>query len=312
MKAFKTLIALLALPFLLQAQYKIVKAPKSQSETVWLFYSVPNEAKDSVTKKYPLIISFGGAGTTSTATLSRDSDSTRLTSEDGLPKRIRGGWSPQAVNPVTNQKVFFIVIQAQDRWGCPWPPAMDYTLNYCIKTLKLPIDTNNIFVTGLSWGGSCSAMYASTDTVHARRIKAVVSASPQSDFLTNLPKIPAIVKDSVPYRFWSGTLDGNTNYAKKWLQSYTDAGGIGDLTLYSGGHGGWGALFGTATKEPTVKWSYLLPNGYPTQVNMYEWFATFTTPYTVPPPVKDTIIYDIKNAKRITVETVEGKTVIFQ
>lgn len=310
MKALKTLIALLALPFLLQAQYKIVKTPSSARDNVWTFISVPYEAKDSIDKKYPLIISFGGAGTTSTAIPSKDSDSTRLTSEDGLPKRIKGGWSPQAVNPLTNQKAYFIVIQAQDRWGCPWPPAMDYTLNYCLKTLRLPIDTNNIFVTGLSWGGSCAPMYASTDTLHSRRVKAVVSASPQADFLDNLPKIPLIVKDSVPYRFWSGTLDVNTTYAKKWLKAYTDAGGIGDLTLYSGGHGGWGALYGTATKEPTVKWSYLLPNGYPTQVNMYEWFATFTTPYTA--PVNDKIIYDIKNAKRITVETVEGKTVIFQ
>jgi hypothetical protein len=309
----KLLIAIL-LGFVLPVtgQYKIVKAPKGPYEQVWTFISVPYEAKDSVNTKYPLIISFGGAGTTSTATPSKDSDSTRLTSEDGLPKRIKGGWSPQAGNPLTNQKVYFIVIQAQDRWGCPWPPAMDYTLNYCIKTLNLPIDTNNIFVTGLSFGGSCAPMYASADTIHARRVKAVVSASPQGDFLANIPKIPQLVKDSVPYRFWSGTLDGFTNNAKTWLKAYTDAGGVGDLTMYSGGHGGWGALYGTATKEPTVKWSYLLPNGYPTQVNMYEWFATFTTPHVVKPPVKDTIIYDIKNAKRITVETVEGKTVIFQ
>jgi len=309
----KLLIAiLLGLVLPVTGQYKIVKAPKSPYEQVWTFISVPYEAKDFLNKKYPLIISFGGAGTTSTATPSRDSDSTRLTSEDGLPKRIKGGWSPQAVNPLTNQKVYFIVIQAQDRWGCPWPTAMDYTLNYCINILHLPIDTNNIFVTGLSFGGSCAPMYASTDTIHARRVKAVVSASPQGDFLANLPKIPQLVKDSVPYRFWSGTLDGFTNNAKTWLKAYTDAGGVGDLTMYSGGHGGWGALYGTAAKEPTVKWSYLLPNGYPTQVNMYEWFATFTTPYIVKPPVKDTIIYDIKNAKRITVETVEGNTVIFQ
>jgi hypothetical protein len=313
----KRLLIAILLAFVLPVtgQYRIVKAPKSPYEQVWTFIYTPPEAKDSVNKKYPLIISFGGAGTTSTSVPPKASDTLRLVSEDGLPKRIKNGWDASAINPITNRRVNFVVIQAQDRWGCPWPTAMDYTLNYCLKTLNLPIDTNYIYVTGLSFGGSCSAMYASADSLHAKKITAVVSASPQGDFLGNLLKIPLIAKYGVPYRFWSGTLDGFTNNARTWLSAYTKAGGVGDLTTYVGGHGGWSALYGSGTKEPTVKWSYILPDGNVTQVNMYEWFASFVKDGTLPPvepPKSDTVIYDIKNAKRITVETVEGKTVIFQ
>lgn len=214
----------------------------------------PKEYKDSVQKYYPVIIYFHGTGEAGT-------DVNKLTSNYMLG-RIKAGWEPQAVNPVTGKVEKFIVVAVQDAatWS-PYPAAMRYAWKYIMSTQKLRIDTNRIYTTGLSSGGQTSVMYACWDSTFAGKIAAVVSLSPAALEAQAVQNLSFFGKYNTPVWFISGDQDGFTDNAKKYTTTINNAGGSAWTTVYPGGHGGWDAMYnGTTTRVVNGK-----------TLNVYEW-----------------------------------------
>lgn len=214
----------------------------------------PKEYKDSVQKYYPVIIYFHGTGEAGT-------DVNSLTS-NYLLGRIKSGWEPQAINPVTGKLEKFIVVAVQDaaNWS-PYPFAMRYAWNYILSMQKLRIDTNRIYTTGLSSGGQTSVMYACWDSTFAGKIAAVVSLSPAALEAQAVQNLSFFGKYNTPVWFISGSTDGNTDYAKAYTTAINNFGGNAWTTVYSGGHGGWDAMYnGTTTRVVNGK-----------TLNIYEW-----------------------------------------
>ncbi|MEZ2446138.1 hypothetical protein AB6805_30695 [Chitinophaga sp. RCC_12] len=267
----KLITGLLLCSLFASAQFTTFQSPSTQwplpafpSNTV---VYTPKEYQDSSQKYYPTIIYFHGVG-------EAGKDVTRLTGSY-LLGRIKNGWEPQAVNPVTGKLEKFIVIAVQDaaNWS-PYPVPMRYARNFIIANMKLRVDTNRVYTTGLSSGGQTSVMYACWDESFAGKIAAVVSLSPAALEAQAVRNLSFFAKYNTPVWFISGDQDGFTDNAKAYTNSITNAGGSAYTTIYRGGHGGWDAMYnGTTTRQVNGK-----------NLNIYEWMlSNGRGPVTRPP-----------------------------
>lgn len=269
------------------AQFTTFQAPSTQ----WALPAFPDNAvvytpkeyKDSVNKYYPVIIYFHGTGEAGT-------DVNKLTS-NYLLGRIKAGWEPQATNPVTGKLEKFIIVAVQDAatWS-PYPAAMRYAWNYIMSTQKLRIDTNRIYTTGLSSGGQTSLMYACWDSTFYGKIAAVVSLSPAALVTPAIQNLSSLSRYNTPVWFISGNLDGNTDYAKAYTTTINNAGGQAFTTVYSGGHGGWDAMYnGTTTRTVNGK-----------ALNVYEWMLLNSRGPAPAPPTDTTTTPPVATKKLLT------------
>lgn len=112
------------------------------SDTFPAIISIPNDYDDSLSKRYPLVVAFGGSGTLS------NSRNDALLKMEGLAYQIMHGQMPQEKD-ASGRVYKFIVFQAQ----YPGNPTIAQ-LQYMFADLKARyrIDTTRIYTTGLSLG----------------------------------------------------------------------------------------------------------------------------------------------------------------
>lgn len=282
--------------------YEVIKIPTDPYHGVYTMISTPAEYSDSAEKVYPTIIYFHGAG-------AKGTDGTKLFVE-AIPQRIKAGWQPQAINPITRKVEYFIVIAAQDQWGTPWPNTMTPIMKYLKETKHLRIDTNRVYTTGLSFGGSGCMLYAGWDSLAPKKVAAVLSCSPTADVNLILPNFKYISKENFPVWFYSGNQDGastgNAMRYSKELNRLADSLGQGPeswVQTYQGGHCCWNDLYNSKVKT----------NFNGEQIDMYQWFLT-NGKQAVPPELPHDYQICIGNAqdiKKIIVLLRNGKYVEF-
>lgn len=288
----KQTFILILLPIFASAQLQTFKAPVSQwGHTANAVLYVPEEAKANPLKKFPTIIFFHGAGESGT-------DVSKLVNGPFLGL-IKNGFKPSAVNPITGEYEPFIVIAGQGADWCLAPDAMKIAYDYIVDTYKVPVDTNRIYVTGLSAGGQGSLKWA---IEYPNLTTALVPASPGALEPNYVPRISEIAKDSISTWFWSGASDPTfTSVANAYSAIITKAGGTSIVQTYPGGHCCWNDLYsGKATR------SYKGVN-----LNFYEWLLTnskIPIPPIVIPPVKYIqILHDPTAVKKVIVLDKDGK-----
>lgn len=174
--------------------------------------------------KYPVIIFLNGSGSVG------DGSQTALQVEDNIaiPHLIQKGQFPEnfTVNATTFQ---FIVLTPQFQWW-PGPADVNDFINYAIKTYR--IDTNRIYICGLSMGGGNTWDYAS---LYGKRIAAIVPICGDSSPTTQ--NAQSIAKDSigvwafhnngdptVPYTYslnWVNDINNYHPYLKAKLTTFT-------------------------------------------------------------------------------------------
>jgi hypothetical protein len=268
--------------------YQLIVVPKSEWNVCNALISIPAEAAQNPGKKYPVIIFFGGTGTAGT-------DANRL-KQDGVTKRIVGGWDTATVNPVNGITEKFVVIQGQDTTGSLWPNDMDFVYRYLVTGtatyrgtaavyakggLSSVVDPDRIVLTGLSAGGTGSILNATQQNKILHGLaKAVMSFAPTADCNSQNAGIPGLVARNVP--FWVRTANNDSFYQNgvQFAAAYAAAGGnvlsegAGNL---SPAHSGWDAVY-----NGTVKRAWPV-NGTTQQMDVYQWFLAVTTPATTPP-----------------------------
>lgn len=117
--------------------------PTSQA-LLWL----PKDYNATSSTRYPLLIALGGIGQNSSP------DIHILLNDETVAKRIAEGWDAEEINPVNGKKYKFIVFSPTknepNSWG--WnASAIKVMLDELKK--KYNINTNRIYITGLSAGG---------------------------------------------------------------------------------------------------------------------------------------------------------------
>jgi hypothetical protein len=164
------LLCLLFFPFSLSLHaQQVAKSFTAPDGTFLGFYEFkPANYNDNPTKKYPLIIFLHGIG-------ERGDGSFELPylNWQGLPKLLNEGATMTFTNPNTGEKETFLVLSPQlPKWKGAWENVyVDEMLKYAKTNLR--VDTNKIFLTGLSLGGGGVWAYANTSVAHAAKFAAI-------------------------------------------------------------------------------------------------------------------------------------------
>jgi hypothetical protein len=214
----------------------------------WLY--LPADYATS-TRKYPVVFYYHGLGEAGNNPYSV------LT--QGLPKLISEGMRPDnVVNPVDGQPYSFIVLSAQHWSWSPNPLWLPYQLEWLKQNYR--IDTNRVYVTGLSAGGQQSYGTASQYDHVSKLIAAAVPMSPAQVW----PYNPTLVGQyKIKTWFFSGNSDGG--YTQNAINYNNDCNSqlpsSSRLNIYSGGHCCWTTYYNTNWRDPATNqsiWHWML------------------------------------------------------
>lgn len=229
----------------------------------WLY--LPADYATS-TKKYPVVFFYHGVGEAGT--------NPYTVLNVGLPNLISNGMRPDnIVNPADGQPYSFIVVSPQHWSWSPSPLWLPYHIDW--MKLNYRIDTNRIYVTGLSAGGQQS--YGSA-AMHDHVSKLIAAAVPMSP-ATVSPYNPSLVGQyKIKTWFFAGNSDGG--YTQNAIGYNNDCNSqlpnSSRLNLYQGGHCCWNSYYDIAWKDPVANQS------------IYEWMLLQTRQQNTILPVKFT------------------------
>jgi hypothetical protein len=243
-----------------------VTVPVGPGSTVpgWLY--LPADYNTS-SRKYPVVLFYHGSGEAGT------NPNTLL--NNGIPQLIAGGMRPDnIINPVDGQAYSFIVLSAQ-HWS--WSPSPDWIpteLAWLKQNYR--IDTNRIYVTGLSAGGqeSFNAITYNADVSHL-----IAAAVPMSPAALGAYDINMVSNYQIKTWFLSGSTDPFTNNAQLYSgQCNSVYPNSSKLTVYGGGHCCWRTYYNITwhdTLSGLSVWEWMLTNVRPSLAVLPVHFTDF-------------------------------------
>ena len=231
-------------------------------------------------KKYPLIMFFHGVG--QLATNAPMSDMLNY----GLPKVINDGRFPTSFT-VNSQNYSFIVISPQFN---TWPGSGDVTLfkNYLLS--KYDIDTNRIYITGLSMGGGLTWGALCEDKTKAAAFAGAVVVCGMYPPTTALAAV--VAGNNTPVWALHNNQDPTvpSQYSIDWIKDINSTvpapNPLARLTLFqAASHDAWTKAYDPNYKEDNK--------------NIYEWMLQYsksgTVPTTPPPGTAKRIVVPMTN-----------------
>ena len=208
---------------------------------------------DSTTKSYPLLIFNHGIGE-----LGNGSSNLASVANGGTPALIKNKKFPASFT-VNGKNFSFIVIAPQYK---AWPNNndVDALVNYVVKNYR--VDTNRIYISGLSMGGGVTWEYGAAFASKVAAIVPICGAASVSD-----AKAQAIVKANLPVWAFHNEDDGTVSVSnsKGWVSKINSLNPSipAKLTLWpTGGHDAWTKATNPDTKENNM--------------NMYEWMLQYS------------------------------------
>lgn len=224
---------------------------------------------NSTNISYPLIIFLHGSGETGDGVTGLNN-----LLHTGLPKKISDGWNPQAVNPADGKNYKFIVVSPQAPTSSGW--SYSYThVKYILADLlkRYRIDSNRIYITGLSAGGAGTWSCVTNDSSFTKKIAAI---APVSSAAVNIPSVesPNIQYISGKYGVSVWTVCGLLDAFYSIAQTYV-------------------GLINTATPKPVVPsvltgvagyghsselWNMIYDSSWRSNIfnlNLYEWMLQY-------------------------------------
>jgi predicted peptidase len=255
--------------------------------------SLPDDY-NTTTAKYPLIIFLHGYGEVGNSV----ADLSKLIKQ-GLPQVISSGTKIQATNPVDGKPYKFIVVSPQ-HWGWTTEPAsIEYMLGELAKTYR--VDTNRIYITGLSAGGQGVVQACTYSQSLTNKIAAIVPMSPSAPDNNFMSRFRFFAQAKTAAWFFSGNNDKTgpfTDNARRYNDSINKYNtNASRMTVYPGSHCCW----------PT----YYTPTYREGGMNIYEWMLTHTRGIdTVPPmppvPDREICIGQAKSIRKVIVLMKDG------
>src|SRR5690242_3532552 len=212
-------------------------------------------------KSYPLLIFLHGIG-------ARGNNLNLLLNDAGIPQLTSQGKAPFGI--VNGDTTRFIVLSPQDQWhSFSVYPAEVHNAIQDLLGRGYKIDSNRIYLTGLSAGGGMVIQYL--NDYPGDPVSAVVPMSPAG---------PGVPLDVSPYKnayMWA--LSGNSDPLTSNATTEVDAinkvyPGHARMTIYPGGHCCWNTYYDPAYRENI--------NGK--MMNIYEWMLQYSFNGAPPPP----------------------------
>lgn len=250
-----------------QTAREIATGPNSNG-----FYEYLPAGYSTGSTKYPLLVFLHGTGELGNGT----TDLPKLLDNGSPPDLIANGQFPTSFT-VNGQTFSFIVISPQ---FVAWPSDddVDSIINYAIAHYR--VDTNRIYLTGLSMGGSAVWSYA-PENGHAQKLAGIVPIAGGLMY-TGTAGAQILQENSVAV-FAAANLNDPTVNSTLTVDDINTINSVTPVivptaldTIYdASGHGGW-----TITYDPTTN----LHNG----LNLYQYLLQFSkaSSVTSPLPVK--------------------------
>jgi predicted peptidase len=218
------------------------------------FYQALPALYDSTTKKYPLLVFLHGVGE-----LGNGASDLSKVLVNAVPRLLnQKTFPPQFTVNGTNYS--FIVLNPQFK-AWPQPADVNSMIDYAIKNYR--VDTNRIYVAGLSMGGGAVWDYA---IAYPKRAAAVVPISGAS--WPSKQSCDSIATHQLPV--WAfhnnddGTVSVNTTISNVANVNSFNPGIPAQKTIWpTGGHDAWTKATDPNTKECN-------------SVNMYEWMLQYS------------------------------------
>lgn len=255
-KAGALLLGIMLTAFISDAQTFTAKPNTSMTSMSKGFYEYLPEGYSSGTEKYPLLIFFHGMGEMGNG----NSNLSRVLN-NGTPRQINNGTFPKSFT-VRGETFRFIVLVPQfTDW--PQPEHVDELLDYASSHYR--VDTDRIYLTGLSMGGGVIWYFAGKSTGNSERLAAIVpicgAGWPERSRYENMARANLPVwathnsgDGDVPVFYTDEFVDGMNNYPKPPNPR-------AKKTIFqANGHDAWSRTYDLNFKE----------NG----LNVYEWMLT--------------------------------------
>jgi len=251
-----------------QTAQSIVTGPNSNG-----FYQYLPAGYSTGTTKYPLLVFLHGTGELGNGT----TDLPKLLDNGSPPDLIANGQFPTSFT-VKGQTFSFIVISPQ---FVAWPSDddVDAVINYAIAHYR--VDTNRVYLTGLSMGGSAVWSYA-PENGHAQKLAGIVPIAGGLMY-TETAGAQILQQNSVAV-FAAANLNDPTVNSALTAEDISIINSVTpkivptalDTIYNASGHGGW-----TITYDPTTD----LHNG----LNLYQYLLQFSKASSVTTPLPVTL-----------------------
>jgi hypothetical protein len=244
-----------------QGPQQLVTVPIGPGSTAqgWLYLPADYAV---TTKKYPVVLFFHGSGEAG-----QHPDSVL---RNGIPRLIVEGMRPDNItNPLDNQSYSFIVLSLQHWSWSPLPQWLPHQVEWLKQNYR--IDTNRVYVTGLSAGGQ-SAFHAAT---YGPSVSSLIAAAvPMSLPALGSHDMSMLNTYQIKTWFLSGSTDPYTANAQNYsAQANSVYPGSSRVTVYQGGHCCWKTVYHINWNDPV------------SGLSIWEWLLTQTrmgTPQPLP------------------------------
>ena len=256
--------------------YAQVHTPRyiPMTSTVKAYYEYLPQGYNTGSETYPLILFITGVAEFGDGSASQ----LPLVLRNGIPKLINAGTFPSSFT-VNGQTFKFIVITPQFK-KVPRPDAndVDSVLNYIVAHYR--VNTNRIYITGLSYGGGVVWAYGGGNNYYAKRVAAIVPVASATAKDSIYKRSRVIAAANLPV--WATHNSYDTDTPVEDVLAYINDINIDPApnpkakitTFPSKSHDAW-----TRTYDPNFREDGL---------NIYEWMLQFQLGVAHPPPVNDT------------------------
>jgi hypothetical protein len=280
MKGFILTASFVLSIFLSRAQgpQQLVTVPIGPGSTAdgWLY--LPADYA-TTTKKYPVVFFHHGSA-------EAGNDPNELLN-GSIPKLIAQGMRPDnIINPMDGQPYSFIVLSLQHWSWSPSPTWIPYELDWLKANYR--IDTNRVYVTGLSAGGQTGFH----TVVHSPEVsRLIAAAAPMSPAALGSYDSTMISQYKIKTWFFSGDQDAFLSNAINYnAVANRQFPGSSRLTIYPGGHCCWDSLYNVSWHEGG------------TGLSVWEWFLTSQRTMQVLPVVFTSFKVTDLGGKKIRVD----------
>ncbi len=219
------------------------------------YESLPADYTTNTSKKYPLLISLHGIGE-----VGDGSSQLPKLLNNSLPRLINSGGFPSSFT-VGGESFSFIVISPQLATNYRNADAVTAIINHCIS--KYRVDTDRIYLTGLSMGGGLAWLYAGGSKAFADRLAAMLVVCGNTQAYPG--SVKNIATSNLPVWITHNSSDGTVpvTHSTKW-ETDLNASGIKPAAILdvfnASGHDAWSRTYALDYRK----------NG----MNVYEWMLS--------------------------------------